>query len=81
MFEGKNSKKIEHLESERKKLWERLIVLEKTVAEKPSDIEREAKQASKKTAEYRNKAEERLNQANEMYLNISDIQKKINEKL
>lgn len=81
MFDGKNSKKIVYLEEERKKLWERLLELEKQVAEKPSDIEREAKQASKKAAEYRNKAEDRLNQAHEIYLKLVNIETEVDEKL
>lgn len=81
MFDEKNSKKIENLESERKKLWERLSVLEKQVAEKPSDIEREAKQASRKAAEYRNKAEIRLNEANEIHSNLVNIESEIESKL
>lgn len=81
MFDGKNSKKIEYLEEERKKLWERVLLLEKQVAEKPSDIEREAKQASKKAAEYRNKTEDRLNQANEIHSRLVSIQSEIDEKL
>ncbi|SFO01964.1 hypothetical protein SAMN04487989_1122 [Bizionia echini] len=81
MFDGKNSKKIEYLEEERKKLWERLLELEKQVAEKPSDIEREAKQASKKAAEYRNKTEERLNQAIEIQSKLAIIETEIDEKL
>lgn len=83
MFDGKNTKKIEYLEDERKKLWERLIKLEKIVAEKPSDTEKEAKEASKKTAEYRNKAETRLNESNSIHSEINakknEIEKKILE--
>lgn len=44
MFDGKNAKKIEYLEDERKKLWDRITKLEKRIEEKPSDIEREARQ-------------------------------------
>lgn len=81
MFDGKNSKRIEYLEEERKKLWERLLELEKQVAEKPSDIEKEAKQASKKAAEYRNKTEERLNQAIEIQSKLTVIETEIIAKL
>lgn len=81
MFDGKNSKKIEYLEEERKKLWGRILELEKQIAEKPSDIEKEAKQASKKAAEYRNKAEERLTQANEIHSKLVGIETEIDEKL
>src|SRR5690554_5380179 len=81
MFDRKTSKRIEHLENERKRLWERLSELEEQVAEKPSDIEKEAKQASKKAAEYRNKAEERFNQANEIHLKLVNIETEIETKL
>lgn len=81
MFDGKNSKKIEYLEEERKKLWGRLSELEKQVAERPTDIEKEAKQASRKAAEYRNKAEARLNEANEIYSSLVNIESKIDNKL
>jgi hypothetical protein len=81
MFDGKNSKKIEYLEDERRKLWERLSELEKQVAEKPSDIEKEARQASKKAAEYRNRAEERFNQASEIHSKLVNIETEIDEKL
>lgn len=81
MFDGKNSKKVEYLEEERRKLWERLLELEKQVAERPSDFEREAKQSSKKTAEFRNKAEERLDQANEIFSRIVNIETQLDEKL
>ncbi len=81
MFDGKNSKKIEYLEDERKKLWERLSVLEKQITEKPSDIEKEAKQASRKASEYRNKAEIRLNEANEIHSKLVQIESEINTKL
>ena len=80
MFDGKNAKKIEYLEDERKKLWERITALEKQMAEKPSDIEREARQASKKAAEYRNRAEDRLNEANEILNSLSQIQQDISQK-
>lgn len=77
MFDGKNSKKIEYLEKERKKLWEAITALEKKLNERPSDIEKEAKQASKKTAEYRNRTEERLNQATEILGNIQKSESEI----
>lgn len=81
MFDGKNSKKIEYLDEERRKLWVRLSELEKQVAEKPSDIEKEARHASKKAAEYRNRAEERFNQASEIHSKLVNIETEIDEKL
>jgi uncharacterized coiled-coil DUF342 family protein len=79
IFDGKNSKKIEYLDDERKKIWNRLVMLEKKVEEKPSDLEKEIQQASKKAAEFRNKTEERFIQANEIYNNIQITTEKINE--
>ncbi|CAM1363419.1 conserved protein of unknown function [Tenacibaculum soleae] len=81
MFDGKNSKKLEYLEEERKKLWGKISLLEKQVSEKPSDIEREAKQASRKAAEYRNKAEIRLNEANDIHSRLVYIESEIDSKL
>jgi len=75
IFNGKNSEKIEYLEEERKKLWDRLLLLEKKLDEKPSDFEKEARQASKKAAEFRNKSELRFNQAKEIIDSLN--QKKI----
>lgn len=80
MFDGKNTKKIEYLDEERQKLWERIVFLEKQIAERPSDIEKEAKQASKKAAEYKNKTEERLNQAIELTEKINTFLKDIQDK-
>lgn len=52
------SDKYDYLESERKKLWARLLELEKEIGKKTSDYEKEAKQSSKKASEYRNKSNE-----------------------
>ncbi|WP_157209302.1 hypothetical protein [Mariniflexile maritimum] len=80
MFDGKNTKKIEYLDEERQKLWERIVSLEKQISERPSDIEKEAKQASKKAAEFKNKTEERLNQAIELTEKINTFLKDIQDK-
>lgn len=79
MFDGKN-KKVEYLEEERKKIWERIMILEKKIEEKTSDNEKEARQASKKAAEYKNKANERLEAINETYNKIIIHEKDISEK-
>lgn len=73
MFEGKNTKKIEYLESEKDKLWERIVALEDRIEKKTIDYEKEAKQASKKAAEYRNKAEERFNQSERILADINSV--------
>jgi len=80
MFDGKTSKKIDYLEEERQKLWDRVLELEKKIDEKPSDVEKEAKQSSRKAAEYRNKTEERLNQAKVLLDKISSLESEIETK-
>jgi len=81
MFEGKKSKKIEHLEKENQKLIERITKLEFKIDKRPSDYEREAIQASKKAAEYRNKTEKRFNQSEIILKNIKTIQLEVDNKL
>ncbi|MCG8409951.1 MAG: hypothetical protein MI739_01565 [Bacteroidales bacterium] len=49
---------IEYLEEERKKLWDRIQKLELNVKNKTSDYEKEAKSASRKASEYRNRCED-----------------------
>lgn len=73
LFDGKKEKQLEYLEEERKKLWTRLINLEnlnkalqKELQRKASDSEKEALQSSKKAAEYKNRAEQRLDEANKV---------------
>lgn len=55
---------IEYLESERKKIWKTITELQDLVEKKTQDYESEAKQASKKSSEYRNKCEIAKNEAN-----------------
>lgn len=81
LFDGTKSEQIKFLEDERKKSWDRIVRLEKITAElqkevnkRASDYEREAASNSKKTAEYKNRTEQRLEEANL-------IIKQINEKL
>ena len=54
IFESKHAKKIDYLEEQYNKLFLRLEAIEKDINKRPSDLEKEARQASKKTAEYRN---------------------------
>lgn len=49
---------LEYLESERIKLWEKLLLIEEELKKKTSDYENEAKQSSKKASEFRNRSEE-----------------------
>lgn len=80
LFEDKKSKeKIEYLEEERRKLWGRLTQLEKDhkdlqqlVGRKATDDEKEAAQSSRKAAEFRNKTEQRFEEANNFVKVIED---------
>ena len=47
---------IEYLDDERKKVWLEINQLKEDVDKKSSDHEKDAKQASKKCSEYRNKS-------------------------
>ncbi|MHC8948792.1 hypothetical protein [Sphingobacterium hungaricum] len=84
MFDDKEArKKIEHLEDERKKLWDRLVKLETEnkniraeIVSKTSESQSEAAQHSKKAAEFRNKTEERLNEASQK---LGEIISKLSE--
>jgi hypothetical protein len=68
MFESKELlKKVEYLETEREKLWKRILDLEKTVASNISQDEKEAKQAAKRAAEFRNRAEEKKVEIEDLY--------------
>ncbi|WNM18099.1 hypothetical protein [Flavobacterium capsici] len=51
-------KNFEYLDSEREKLWERVVALELELNKKTSDYEKEAKQASKKASEFKNRSYE-----------------------
>ncbi len=73
IFDDKDSKKkIQFLEDERKKIWDRLVKLENEnsdlrtqIIEKASESQKEASQSSRKAAEFRNKTEQRLSEATE----------------
>jgi hypothetical protein len=67
---------IDYLESERKKLWESIVDLQDSIKKKTSDYEMEAKQASKKCSEFRNKCEASRNEAETL---IKSIQKTTSE--
>ena len=65
-----DKKQLDYLEEERQKLWDRLVQneryakeLEKLILKKATDSEKEAAQASRKAAEFRNKAGARLEEA------------------
>lgn len=79
IFDDKEArKKIQYLEEERKKLWDRIIKLEEQnrlirneITAKTSESQLEAAQSSKKAAEFRNKTEVRLNEANDFVTKIT----------
>ena len=60
----------EYLDEERKKLWKKVLVLEKDINKKTSDYEKEAKSASKKASEYRNRCEDARSIADGFVLEI-----------
>lgn len=71
---------LEYLESERIKLWEKILDVENRLEKKTSDYEKEARQHSKKASEYRNRCEETkdkafdfLNQINSKYDSIEKL--------
>lgn len=69
MFESKELlKRVDYLESERYKLWERLTALEKEAKLNTSSYEKDAKSSSRKAAEFRNKAEERRDSIEDIYM-------------
>lgn len=68
MFESKELlKKVEYLETEREKLWKRILDLEKTLAANISQDEKDIKQAAKRAAEFRNRAEEKKDEIEGLY--------------
>ena len=73
-FFGKDhSKDLAYLNSEREKAWERIEQLEKLVAERPSDLEKEAKEASRQTSKFRNRARETKEEADHLLDSIKAI--------
>lgn len=82
MANNENSKgeQIKFLDEERRKLWDRVVSLEKSISDlrvelgkKASDSEKEAAQSSKKAAEYRNRAEARLEEIQQLIESINRI--------
>lgn len=84
IFDGKdNRKRIQFLEDERKKLWDRLVQLENNMdffkgenIKIANESQKEASQSSRRAAEYRNKTEQRLNEATEK---LGAIEAKLDE--
>ena len=63
IFGKDHTNDLAYLNEERVKLWQRITELEKLIAERPFDLEKEAKQASRETSKYRNRAQERSEEA------------------
>lgn len=94
ILDGSKSTQIKFLEEERKKIWDRLVALESNTKELHDEFLRktpesvsEAKQNSKKTAEFRNRTEDRLKEAstiveqlNKELESVRQVKEEINEK-
>jgi len=79
IFDGNKSEQIKYLEDERKKLWDRIISLEKythglekEVRTRTPETEKEAKEHSKRASEFRNKTEQRLEEAIDLVNKLRD---------
>lgn len=79
LFDGNKSDQIKYLDDERKKLWERIIQLEnyiksfeKEIRTRTPESEKEAKEHSRKAAEFRNRTEQRLEEASTFILGIKE---------
>lgn len=70
---------IEYLDEERKKLWAEILVLREMIEKRTPDYEQDAKQASKKSSEFRNKCEATKNEANEILENLKVIAEAIRQ--
>lgn len=71
IFDGGKGEQIKFLDEERSKTWDRLVKVEgllkelqQEVKKKATDSEREAANSSRKAAEYKNKTEQRFEEAN-----------------
>lgn len=72
----KKSDNLAYLEEERQKIWKRLTTLEENIEKRTPDYEREAKGASKKASEYRNRSQETKDEIDLIY---SEIIQKLEE--
>lgn len=68
-----------YLDDERKKLWKKVIELQELIDKKTSDYEKEAAQASRKCAEYRNKCEAANKQVELIIGNLRNTESDINQ--
>lgn len=65
---------FEYLDDERKKLWARTNELQGLIEKRTPDCEHEAKQASKKASEFRNRCEATFNEASSILEGIKRVQ-------
>ncbi|MDP2102099.1 MAG: hypothetical protein Q8J59_05160 [Methylotenera sp.] len=68
---------IEYLESERQKIWASIVDLQDSIKKKTSDYESDAKQASKKCSEFKNKCESAKNDADVLLKKINNISNEV----
>lgn len=68
--------KLEYLESERIKLWEKTVELQELIEKRSADYELEARQSSKKSSEYKNKCEASKDEAKVL---VGEIQRLADE--
>lgn len=68
---------IEYLESERQKIWTRILELQGSIDKKTSDYESDAKQASKKCSEFKNKCESTKNESEAILNKIQNVSDEI----
>ena len=69
--------KIDHLEKERIKMWDRILKLEKELTILSNDPNRAALQSLKKASEYKNRAVAGIDEANQAITTIQDLTKEI----
>ena len=79
IFGKDHTKDINYLNDERLEIWKRMTILEKAIEEKPSDIEKQAKQALRKASEYKNRAKEAKIEIDAIYSSIKNVKDEIEE--
>lgn len=70
---------VEYLESERKKIWQSITDIKDSVDKKTTDYEADAKQASRKASEFRNKCETTKNEINTLLEEIKELRNSCEE--
>lgn len=77
----KDREKFDYLNNERELLWKKVLELEKLLEEKTSDLEKDARQSSKKASEYRNRSNEAYEVAKKNSEQIALLNESATEKL